>query len=999
MPDLLEQVRASLADRYAVERELGHGGMAVVFLAQDLKHGRPVALKVLRPEVAAALGAERFVREIEIAARLAHPHILSLHDSGEAGGFLYYVMPYVAGASLRDRLNREKQLPVDAALHITTQVADALSYAHSRGVVHRDIKPENVLLLGDDVLVADFGIARAITVAGGEQLTSTGIAVGTPAYMSPEQGAGESHLDGRSDVYSLGCVLYEMLAGTTPFVGPTAQAIQARRMTDPVPPLRTVRETLPPQVEQVIMAALAKVPADRFATVSRFSDALRESALVAQSQPDAPGRRWVRLGLGVALILVAAVAFWRIGPHVRASPSSPSPNRMAVFPFTVEAAPGREHLGEAVMDLLSSAMDGAGELRRVDPVSVIGSVQRAKVAVVDPPTGARLATALGAGRYIVGAVVQVGDQLRVSASVYDAARPTEPMGDDTQQGPEEELAHLVERLATDLVGHLSLGPSARLENVAAARAASYPALKAYLEGEHYLRRGIEDSASSFLLRAVTLDSTFALAWYRLSLAQDFTYDYHMAESADRAYRLRDRLSPRDQLLAAVSRALAHDDAARAESLALAAVGKYPDEVEAWWQLGVLRLWDHWRWGRSPLEGLEPFERALALDPGHRNTLWNATWLRLYEGSYAKADSLIQQALARGVQPGPVRQPRAWPLTARVIKVFTEGSPVEQEALLAEFANQDDHTLFVGGQVAMFSDALSGAEAVLRLLDDSTKRSPETRARACVRIGAVALAGGRWDAAQTEFVRAAAAGEPGLATQHRAYFAAAPFFDLPRAMLLALRDSLSQWPVATRWDARPDDPERWGWYQPPELRDHIRSYLRGLLSARAGDTVDAELQAGRLEHAHEPGDSAALLPDLALEIRALAAAQQGRDSVALAILQRMTMRTVWHYQEFASPTHLRPLARFLRGEMLFRLGRYDEALGWYWFGVLSRPEVVFQAPSFLRRGEIYEKLGDPVQAVREYRRFVTRWRGADERYQPLVRDVEARIARLALGRRD
>jgi len=276
--DLLTHVQAALAGGYAIERELGRGGMATVYLAQDLKHRRPVAIKVLAPELAAALGRERFLREIETAARLTHPHILPLHDSGEADGLLYYVMPYIEGESLRDRLDREKQLAIADAVTITCAVANALSYAHSHDVVHRDVKPENILLSNDEAIVADFGIAAAIDAAGGGKLTRTGIVLGTPAYMSPEQGAGDRALDGRSDVYSLGCVLYEMLAGEPPFTGPTSQAIIAKRFTDPVPSARRLRDTVPPPMDQAIAKALARAPADRFATTHQFAEALRASA-------------------------------------------------------------------------------------------------------------------------------------------------------------------------------------------------------------------------------------------------------------------------------------------------------------------------------------------------------------------------------------------------------------------------------------------------------------------------------------------------------------------------------------------------------------------------------------------------------------------------------------------------------------------------------------------------------------------------------------------------
>ena len=271
----------ALADRYRLERELGAGGMATVYLAEDAKHHRQVAIKVLRPELAALLGAERFLNEIEVTAHLHHPHILPLFDSGQADSFLYYVMPYIEGESLRDRLTREKQLPVADALRIAAELASALDYAHRHGVIHRDIKPENILLHDGQALVADFGIALAVTQAGGHRLTETGLSLGTPHYMSPEQGAGDRALDARSDVYSLGAVLYELLAGEPPYTGSTLQAITARKLSDTMPSLRTVREQVPEAVEAAIRKALARTPADRFSSAAAFRDAL----VMAQARP------------------------------------------------------------------------------------------------------------------------------------------------------------------------------------------------------------------------------------------------------------------------------------------------------------------------------------------------------------------------------------------------------------------------------------------------------------------------------------------------------------------------------------------------------------------------------------------------------------------------------------------------------------------------------------------------------------------------------------------
>ena len=318
MTDVIARLASTLADRYRIERELGQGGMATVYLAHDVKHDRPVALKVLRPELAAILGGERFLKEIRTTANLQHPHILALHDSGEAEGLVYYVMPYVEGESLRDRLTREKQLPVDEAVRIAREVAGALDYAHRHGVVHRDIKPENILLHDGSAIVADFGIALAASRSeGSTRMTETGMSLGTPHYMAPEQAMGEREITPKADVYALGCVTYEMLTGEPPFNGPTAQAIIARVMTEEPRGLTIQRKTIPPHVESAVMTALSKLPADRFATAAEFSAALGDASAVprtvmrtgAAPVTKARGTQWaVTAGVGALLLAAAFVA-------------------------------------------------------------------------------------------------------------------------------------------------------------------------------------------------------------------------------------------------------------------------------------------------------------------------------------------------------------------------------------------------------------------------------------------------------------------------------------------------------------------------------------------------------------------------------------------------------------------------------------------------------------------------------------------------------------------
>jgi len=428
--DQLERLKPALADRYAVERELGSGGMARVYLARDVKHDRPVAVKVLNPELAASLGAERFLREIQVTAKLNHPHILPLYDSGEAGGFLYYVMPFVEGESLADQIARDKQLSIKEAVQIAREVAEALAQAHSYGLVHRDIKPQNILMSGGHAIVADFGIATAVSQAGGEKLTQTGTTVGTPAYMSPEQGMGSDRLDGRSDIYSLGCVLFEMLVGQVPFTGTTPQQVIARHSMDHVPPPHIMRDTIPEDLEEVILRSMAKLPADRYRTAFEMAEALGAvdtATAVHRISPTLDGRarrrRWRRILLPAGVSLVAIITLgvaWALFGGRRAVPRSPAGGldvkRVAVLYFD-DLSPDSS-LGATADGLTEGLIQ---ELARVPTLSV---VSRNGAAAWRRPDVTRdsIARALGTGTIVVGSVEPSGrTSLQVTTRLIDGA--------------------------------------------------------------------------------------------------------------------------------------------------------------------------------------------------------------------------------------------------------------------------------------------------------------------------------------------------------------------------------------------------------------------------------------------------------------------------------------------------------------------------------------------------------------------------------------------------
>jgi serine/threonine protein kinase/Flp pilus assembly protein TadD len=709
MADVLEQLRTGLSDRYTIERELGSGGMAIVYLAHDVRHDRDVALKVLKPDLAGALGAERFLTEIKLCARLQHPHIVTVLDSGETAGQLWFTMPLVEGESLRDRLNREKQLSVDEALRITHEAAEALDYAHKHGVIHRDMKPENILLSGNHALVADFGIGRVLAT-GEHRLTATGLSLGTPAYMSPEQAAGDRDVDGRSDIYSLATVLYEMLAGETPFTGPTSQAMIARRFTEAAKPLRQARESVPESVERAVAKALSRTAADRYATAAEFGQALTATptlAATAAAPVSTPAHARRRMSpaltmMGLGFLLGVGVLFaWR---RSESGKNDIAGRVIAVLPFENQGDAANEYFADGIAD------EVRGKLSALPGLTVIAGASSREYKKTTKSI-AQIARELGAQYLLVGKVQWAKDASGTARVLVSPELMQVRGGRLTTRWEQPFNAAMTDvfavqaDIASKVAGALdvALGDSAR-RAVAAAPTANVAAYDAFLKGEAAsqelsvvdppsLRRAI-----GFYEQAVALDSTFARAWSRLAFERATLYfnatpTRELAEAARVAAERTRSLAPvsADAALAwtAYYSGVDHDNE-RALGALESGLKAAPNDVQL---LGNAALIEQkaGRWDAA----LQHFARARALDPRSAITARRLSVTLLYLRRYPEAKTTVDSALALAPTNLGILQDQAMVSLAQGdldgARAVIRAAPasIDQSALVAFMANYQD----------------------------------------------------------------------------------------------------------------------------------------------------------------------------------------------------------------------------------------------------------------------------------------------------------------------
>ncbi len=930
-----EAIQTALARRYDVERVLGHGGMATVYLAEDLKHHRKVAVKVLRPDLAATLGPDRFLREIEIAAQLHHPHILPLYDSGEADGILYYVMPFEEGQSLRDRLTKQGELPMAEAVHVLRNVADALAHAHQHGVVHRDIKPENILLSGEHALVTDFGVAKAVSEATGRhQLTTAGVALGTPAYMAPEQASGDPSIDRRADIYAVGVVAYELLTGRQPFTGTNAQQILARHLTEQPDPVSDHRQSVPPALETVVMRCLEKDPANRWQSAEELRAQLdslttpTSGVIPTDLAAVAEKSRWWKpaAALGLVLLLLGAFGLSRfvsvgragtlIGQAVLAEH-----DQLLVAEF--ENRTGDLSLGPTITDAIRVELQQSPVVEVMSQRAMWDGMRRMGLDLGAPLPNAQvreLAERESAKAYVTGDVSRLGSGYQITARVVATADGSEALTVRVTAPNDTELIGAVEELGKQL--RRNIGESLRsvrsTPKLARVTTASLPALRSYMAALRAEIDGDRPKAIRLLEEAVTLDTAFAMAWRALAAVHGNDHRYAEADAAiARAFASSDRLPDLERLRVRAMYHKTRQDYDLAEEALRQAIELEHGVSTSAIGLSDLLLEVH-RWREAEEAALDGLEADSLAPVGY----WNAVEAQVAQNRFAAADSTLHLMAQR-------MPTNSWLPEMQTLRWIAERSfePLEAfwDSVDASGGTDIDEVVMIRCWEHLYRGRLREWERCDRL--------DALSAQTALRIAGDSVGVRRLMASAREAIRAPASRQ-----------------DLP-------------WLIAAAAELGPVS----------EARQLFDEWRRQVGPDDRGFRVDHHFVAGTIALAEGKPDSAAAaflewnrsgyVSALHIFNRGFAEAadamdRAGRPDSAIALYERA----------LAQPS-------------IYAAG-YE--VRWY--------------PFALRRlGELYEARGDRSKAIEYYERFIDLWRDADATLQPQVRAARERLARLVMNR--
>jgi serine/threonine-protein kinase len=1028
--DLQDRLQAALGDAYRVERELARGGMSRLFLATEASLNRRVVVKLLPPEMASEVSAARFKQEIEVVAQLQHPHVLPVHAAGSREDLIYYVMPYVAGESLRHRLNQEGKLSVEEASLILTEVADALAFAHERGVVHRDIKLENILLQQGHAVLTDFGVARALEEARGEsRLTEVGMAVGTPGYMSPEQASGETNLDARSDVYALAVVGYEMLVGDQPFTGPNAQSVLAAHLTEEAPRVREQRPDVPEQLDAAIARALAKPPTERFQTAAMFRDALRVSTATPAQVPaqQKPSRRAVYAAMA-AVAFAASIALLLLWPRGWSIEGDPRKS-LIVFPFeNLTSATENDYLQDASLNLLGLAVAHWEDMRVYDDERTNSLLRRRGIDSpndIDFDAARGMAKDANVGTFIMGDIRREGDSLAFEAKVHDVANGDRLATEIVRTGLNADPRPLFDSLAV-LILQISGAPPGERPDLLAETTQSLDAYREYLAGTEAMQLLEIDSARAHLERAIGLDSTFALAYMRLVdvdgwavLEQD---PQSRRENVAKAMAHSDNLPVRYRLLVQFHSAYLAGQFRRAREIAQQMITRDSTDAEAWYQLGEAHFhnepdsFPHSDTLGNYGKALNAFRKTLEIDSSyvlaylHIVEAWGSCgadvpWLCLADSAvYATGDELEQMHGAARVERE--RQlARAEGLAAAY--GWVEAAPTSVRARTALLNLLLTRELYVDAQTQidmLEAEGHRGAAAAGRARIHYTQADYADAAAAMTQ--AIEFEGGVRDLVSNQIIN-----EPIVALGGGGMFHDATAFFSTVIQLI------------------PDDAPVNGPGGQQYTKDHIVQLVTLQLLTQEGSQTEllarsAHAWLDTLDGALEPGStqrqarwnsmgstilaSYMVTGDTTVLTRFIsqvdtASSRTWRTALAQLTLERGDtaaargmLDSQFHNRDSTELSGAAGAVRlFAWAGLMARLGDFEPAVDAYarfdstppaqWPGLHVR--------SWAERATLYQELGELELAIEMYQRFIVAWANGDETVQPLVDRARAAVAAL------
>jgi serine/threonine-protein kinase len=970
MTDLSQRLQDALGGAYRVEQELGGGGMSRVFVAEETRLARRVVVKVLPPDLALEMRVDRFNREIQLSASLQHPHIVPLLAAGGHEDLLYYTMPFVEGEALRTRLSRVGELPVRDAVRILKDVADALAYAHERGVVHRDIKPDNVLLSGHHAVVADFGVAKAVSQAKTESgLTSVGVALGTPAYMAPEQAAGDPNIDHRADIYAFGAMAYEMLTGSSPFAGMAPHQMLAAHVTEPVVVITDKRPALSPALAALVMACLEKNPADRPQSANDILQALENmvtpSGSVAITSPMATVRHALRRPRNRAFAVGAVALVVLLGGWLVTRPRTPpalDPNRIAVAPFDVLGSPDLALWREGLVDVLSRSLDGAGPLRTASPTLIV----RRWSGRADAQSAANLGRVTGSKTVVFGSLVPAGsDSVRLTATVLDVAGPS-ALADIEIRENADRMDRLADSLTVRVLRELGRTRAIGLVRSASLGSRNLPALKAFLQGEQFLRRSEWDSSVAYLERAIALDSGFTLAWSHAGMAAG--WQHRANDSLSRMYKLRagalnHGLAPRESLIVQSESLAAVVYAGPAQlagrwwtygrrllSTLDEAVRRYPNDPELWYMLGDARYHAGGLAGVRSRAALDAFDRAIELDSSFTPSYVHAVALGLEFGDTGGGARYARPFLAAGAMGVYAKS------TALVLDLFR---PETRTAAIRYLADSADQQLMQAVTLATWRwlDSAEALVAVVRARAAVEQRASNPTVLATLSLPVFLSSRGHVKEAF------------GLTTF--------PSLQAQFAFLGAVSaDSAGK--LGRRWSVSQGD----GPMQAAPLLAGLRD-TTGLL--RAMRWLDSLRQRG-LPPAVPP-IARDFLNYLGAQQRAYLALARGDSAQALRLFDALPDSACYGACHVDDLVHIQLLAA--RGRLADAAARLERPLGGFVPGMM--PVEVLRE---LERGRVNERLGNRERAIEGYTKVVRAWRNPDPGLRTFVDEARVALERLS-----